>query len=205
MLEIYGYETGGKRTYYATEEEKKNRLRKLYREAAQHRLAAKNASSGLDRSVSLAQARKCSAEIDRLRHELGLYSEDDYQRKLRLIEEELRRRMRWLSSCRAKAVAAHRRLERIKHDIESMQKELEELPVIFRTKAVRSQEQSLKQRIQNAKEELELYKEEEKELWGEYALERRKAEDERKRLRQERKELRKEYRKNARKKERERI
>lgn len=99
-------EQGGIRTATGPDEDKKSRLRELHRQAAEYRRQAREMTDPMERKILLSEARKCSAQIDRLRAELGYLKDEDYVRLQRRIEEDLRRRREW--ALRSREIARQR-------------------------------------------------------------------------------------------------
>lgn len=86
---------GGIRTATGPDEAKKRRLRELHRLAAEYRRQARETADPMEKKLLQAEARKCSAQIDRLRMELGYYKPDDYVRRKKRIDEDLRKKREW--------------------------------------------------------------------------------------------------------------
>lgn len=103
-------EAGGARTRVNPDdprEKKKQQLRSLHQKAADLRNKARGYPEGsLDRTRLMADARTCSAQIDRLRMELGYLKSEDYVRMQRRIEEDLRKKREW--ALRSKEIARSR-------------------------------------------------------------------------------------------------
>lgn len=187
--------TGGKRTNMdVSQKERKEELRALYRRAEQLRQAARQAPTDFERRILKTEARQCSAQIDRLRRELGLFHDDEYVRKLKAIDEEIKRRHRVVTACRAKVAYVQNRIEWLKKQNREMKAELDQLPVVFRSKETQSKADRLRQLIKNNEAEIEERKEEEKMLELQYIIARVEAKRELRLLKEQRRQLRAERR-----------
>ena len=195
--------TGGNRTKPDPDREKKEKLRALYREAEQLRRRARQAPTELDRRLLMTQARQRSMQIDRLRRELGLYADAEYRKRLKKIDDEIRRRQRRVTYSRARVNTIGRRIDWTKNSIRKLRKEIADLPVFLFPKETRRRRAQLTQEIKQRERELEDLKLEEDERWSEYFCEQRIAKAEKKRLKAEKKQL-KQERKIAKQKRRER-
>lgn len=158
---------GGVRTSTGPDEESKRRLRELYRLAAECRRRARETEDEFQKQLLWQEARKHSAQIERLRRELGYYKDADYERRLRRIDEELRRKLRWLDSCRRRYKYLEHKCKRLRNELYELKEELRNLP-LFKNQADRDRERSLKGQIaQKEKEWLEAQSEmrEAREAW----------------------------------------
>ena len=168
---------------------KKQELRALYREAERYRQLAREAISEIDKKMYWAKARECSARIDRCKRAMGLFTDEDYAKKLKSFNRELSYINRGVSICRARAHGVGRCIEWKKKEIERMNQELNQMPIFFKTKECRRREQQLQDLIKNLEEEIEELKEEENELWMECWVEERAAKEKKKAVRQEKREM----------------
>lgn len=185
---------GGVRTHTGPNEDKKRQLRELYRKAADFRRQAKEATSTLDRNMLQAEARKCSAQIDRLRRELGYFKDEDYARRNKQINEELKR-------IREMVLRRKRRVRYLDHHADSLQrrvdwiwKQLMELPAFMRTKEEQEEWERLTQELTKAKADRSIAWAEEADARRQYKAQRKAARIQRKELVEEKKQLRREQR-----------
>lgn len=178
-----------KKTSDAADAAKKQELRVLYREAERYRQLAREATSEIDKKLYWAKARECSARIDRCKRALGLFTDEDYAKKLRALNRDLKFINKGVSICRARVYGVGRRIEWQKRRIDEMTQELNRMPILFKTKECRRREQQLQDMIKNAEKEIEELKEKERVLWGEYLLEERVAKEKKKAVRQEKAEM----------------
>jgi len=181
--------TGGNRTKDTSDRLQKDILRRLYREAESLRQLAREQESELERTRLMAEARQRSMRIDLLRREMGLYTDQDYRKKLKNIEEELARRNRWVMVLRSRVDILFRRIEWKKRELRDAKAELYSLPLFFKSKEDEKTEQRLKLKISDIEQEIESLKEEEKIACSRYAYARIQEKQEKKRLKEERKQL----------------
>lgn len=159
-------EAGGARTRVSPNdprEKKKQQLRSLYQKAADLRNQARSYPEGsLDRTRLMGDARTCSAQIDRLRLELGYYKPEDYVRRQRKIDEELRRKREWALRTRERARLRVESWFGLHRSIKDLRKELFELEMkIFPSKADKSRMASIRAQIPKLEEAKERVLEEE--------------------------------------------
>ena len=127
---------GGVRTHTGPDEDKKRKLREIYRQAADYRKRARESQDSAERKILLAEARKCSAQIDRLRMELGYLKDEDYVRLQRRIEEDLRKKREWALRSKEYAQSRAERWYSLNRSVKFLRAELFDLEMkIFPTKA----------------------------------------------------------------------
>lgn len=142
---------GSQRTHETADEPLKRQLREAYRMAATERQAARNATNSVDRAIHQSQAKQYSARIDRLRREMGLYTNEDFLRRQRRLEAELRRQRSWVLRCRTKVAYLSRRIDGISGHIRALERELANLPFFLLTPEQQQQRQALYRAISEAK------------------------------------------------------
>ena len=138
---------GGVRTASGPDEAKKRQLRELYRKAADFRRRAKEAENSLDRNMLMAEARKCSAQIDRLRIELGDLKPEEELRKMQQIGLDLSRKRDWMLKTRGHVVQWDRRRRGLQRGIDYYEKRLSELP-LFKSEYDKQRARELKSKLQ---------------------------------------------------------
>ena len=151
-LEVHA---GAKRTNTGPDESRKRALREAYRLAAVERQAARTATNDLDRRIHATKAREYSAEIDRLRKELGYYQAEDYRRAVEKKERELRRKRDWALRCRNRANSLLHSAYRTEDYIKYLKKQLYSMPLFFLTEQEKKREQELRLQIAQAEERAE--------------------------------------------------
>ena len=187
---------GGVRTRATGPDEgRRQQLRELYRRAADARRRARNAPAGsLERIQLQSEAKGYSAQIDRLKRELGLYKDEDYDRRRRQIEEELRRQRKRALRRKSWVVSRERRVKTLQRRVDWIQKEMNELPLFFLDGKQRSEKARLEAELREAREDLTAATIQEYMARREYRLQKALAKTQREELRRERRQLKLEQR-----------
>lgn len=186
---------GGIRTHTGEDEDKKRQLRELYRKAAEaRREAAALPRMSLEWNQEMAFARKYSAQIDRLRRELGYYKDEDYARQIRKIEEELRKKQEWVLRCKYRVAGMESRVHRLEWSIKDIEKQILELPLLFMSKKEKAQKQRLEVELAKARIDLKDARIKESVARMQYKEEKRIAKEKRKELKKERHQIQQERR-----------
>lgn len=147
---------GKPRTATGPDEVKKQELRRLYREAAMERQAARQYNKGsLDWKIHQNKARVCSQRIDRLRMELGYFKDEDYERKLRQLREEQRRKDAWVMSCRSRVERLQSWCASLDQRERYVKDRLSELPIFFKSDAQEREEARLYEELLKIKADRE--------------------------------------------------
>lgn len=153
LKEIALVGTGGTRKQEDMDSAAKEQLRNLYREAARYRQLVRSTESEVDRQMYYSKARQCSLLIDRQRRKLSLFTDEDYKKKIRSVNEALSRSSRYLSSLRSSVNYAYNCILWKEREIAELEAELNSLPLLFKTKQSKEREAQLQSLIQKAQAE----------------------------------------------------
>lgn len=186
--------TGGVRKQEDIDSAAKEQLRNLYREAARYRQLVRSAESEIDRQVYSSKARQCSLLIDRQRRRLGLFTDDDYKKKIRSINDSLSSSSRHLSFLRSSANHAYDRIFWKRREISELEAELNSLPLLFKTKHSKERQAQLQILIKNAQAEAKQLEINYSQHYAAYYFAKKEAKAAKAELSKERKELRAERR-----------
>ena len=148
---------GGMRTYTGPAEEKKQQLRECFRMAKVNRELSKLATNDFAKKVYLAEARKYSSMIDRLKRELGYFKAEDYRRAIIRENEILRRQREWALNRRRKAHDYSHKIHNMYDYIRYLKQQRNKIPWLFATAYDKEQARLLDEKIMKAEEDLNCY------------------------------------------------
>lgn len=176
-------------------EQKKQQLRKLYRESSIAWNEYRRLPDGVDKKVALSKARGISAKIDDLKRELGLYTTQEYLNLLDKEEEERRKKREYAIRCRSRAHYYSDRWNSCNRRLYYLHEELGEIPILFATEEQKARRREIWEEIDEIHADMRRYAYEERQAKLQYKAAKKEAREMRKKARETRQELREQQKK----------
>ena len=176
-------------------EQKKQELRKLFRESRLAWDEYRRLPDGVDKKIALSRARGISAQIDETKRYLGMYTYEEYMALLDKEEADLRKKQNWMMRCRSQAHSYAYRWDRCEKRIEYLYRELGQIPILFPTEEQKAERRRICAEIEEAREDQRRYAHEEWLARQKYKEAKKEARELRKKTRETRREARQQQKK----------